>query len=434
MLIAKDRCVDGHDGFKCRENCLRDGQCPDAGEDDPEESQVDHGRHEFELVSCPDSEFHLPIVAHSRYDFLMKNLIIALLFSLVTSVHAASDPKIIAVATDSGGYPAKALCFFSNNYMVPHPEGLLVLYTCLGGPDFSSEIWLVNDAPKSIGTSTMGNLFSEPFVRGNDIYYFEYNEFRTLALWKYSDGVLTSEKLPAELAGCHVHDFALLGDTFYFRYTNHDDGTYGEGTYTNEFKVLPNRGPTFFWKASFNGEVMIQKTKLANGEAIELRTKANPEPVVILRDSKADITSPFLVLRNQFAINGTKWATVATTKKGLTLIRGEGNSYTTEDLSSTFKDIQYWPPALAKSGEIIFRATDMNKTFALWGFNNGVARVIVGSEQEITEGTETVVTSSRALLYNPPVIDAKGNLYIGVGLKSQGANADFGQGILSLRP
>lgn len=361
----------------------------------------------------------------------MKTLLLTLVL-LFSTLSLAKSPGIIAVATDQGGFPAKALCFFSNNYMTSHPEGLLVLYTCLGGPDINSEIWLVNGSPKNIGVSKMGNLFSEAFVRGNTIYFFEYNEFRTVALWKYENSTLTSQKLPAELGSSHVHGLALLGDQFYFTYTDHDTGVNGEGIYRDDFVILPKRDPEFFWKAGANGELMIQKTKLAVGEQVELRTKMHPEPVVILRDNKVDPASPFTVLRNQFALRGTKWATIAKTAKGLVLVRGDGASFTLEDLSAHFSDIQYWPPALTDDGEVIFRGTDHNKLFALWGFKDGVKRVIVGPGTEIGEGSETVVTSTRALMYNAPVIDQAGNLFIGVGLRNPDESADFGQGILKL--
>jgi hypothetical protein len=362
----------------------------------------------------------------------MKRILLILCFLLSTLTFGAV-PKLIAVATDQGGFPAKALCFFSNNYMVPHPEGLLVQYTCLGGPDINSEIWLVNEKSVNIGTSTMGNLFTEPFVRGKDIYFFEYSEFKTLALWIYKDGVLTSQKLPAELQNSHVHELALVGDTFYFRYTDRQNGAHGEGIYNGtNYTILPPRGPEFFWKPSTNGTIMLQKTKLASGEAVELRTKDNQNPVVILRDRKADASSPFLVLRNQFATSGNRWASFAKTDAGLVLIRGEVATFTTEDVSKLFKDAQYWPPALANDGEVIFRGTDMNGQFALWGYKDGVKRLVLGSGQEISVESERVVTSSRSLLYNPPVFDKDGNLYIGVGLRNPGDTADFGQGILSL--
>ncbi|MES2526579.1 MAG: hypothetical protein V4598_05805 [Bdellovibrionota bacterium] len=361
---------------------------------------------------------------------MKKTLLIALF--LLSTLAFARDPKIVAVATDSGGYPAKALCFFSNNHMVPHPEGLLVLYTCLGGPDLNSEIWLVKDKPTQIGVSEMGNLFSEPFVRNGVIYFFEFNEFATLNLWIFQDGVLISQKLPENLKGAHVHDFALVGDTFYFRYTNRASGEHGEGEFKDSFTVLPSRGPEFFWKASANGEIMLQKTKLASGEAVELRKRDAQVPVVILRDQKADPTSPFLSLRNQFGLSGNRWVSFARTEKGLTLIRGENESFTMENVSAIFKDSQFWPPALSKDGEVIFRGTDMNGQFALWGYKDGVKRLVLGSGQVIQDESESVVTSSRSLLYNSPVFDKDGNLFIGVGLRAPEASADFGQGILSL--
>ncbi len=361
----------------------------------------------------------------------MKTLILFVLVVLSTLSHAR-DPKLVAVATDSGGFPAKALCFFSNNYMVPHPDGLLVQYTCLGGPDLNSEIWLLSEKPQNIGVSEMGNLFTEPFVRGKSIYFFEYNEFKTLALWIFKEGVLSSQKLPPELQSSHVHDFALVGDTFYFRYTDRAAGNHGEGIYTDSFKILPARGPEFFWKSASNGTIMLQKTKLASGEVVELRTKDNHNPVVILRDRNADPASPFLTLRNQFATHGNRWASFTKTVSGLSLIRGENGKYSVEDLSKLFKDAQYWPPALSSDGEVIFRGTDINDQFALWGYKNGVKRLVLGSNQEISVESETVITSSRSLLYNPPVFDREGNLYIGVGLRSPDDSADFGQGILSL--
>lgn len=340
--------------------------------------------------------------------------------------------NLIAVATDQGGYPAKALCFFSNNHMVPYSGDLLVLYTCLGGPDLNSEIWLVKDEPQNIGVSKMGNLFSAPAVRGKAIYFFEYNEFSTVALWKSENGILTSIAIPESLKGSHVTDLSLVGETFYFRFKNRESGQNGEGIFTDVLTVLPERAPTFFHKASANGEIMIQKTMLPVGEVVELRTKQSPEPMIILRDNKADPSSPFLSLRNQFALRGTKWATFARTVTGLTLIRGENETFETEELSQLFKDVQHWPPALRQDGEIVFRGTDLNGVYALWGYKDGVKRVIVGSNQEIREGSETVVTSSRSLLYNDPVIDEAGNLFIGVGLRDPQMNSDFGQGILKL--
>jgi hypothetical protein len=356
----------------------------------------------------------------------MKTLLLSL-FLFLQYAHASGKPELVVVATDNGGYPAKALCYFSNNYMVPHPKGLLVLYTCFGGPDINSEIWLVNEKPVQIGVSTMGNLFTEVFVRGEDMYFFEFSEFETVALWKYHDGVLTSQKLPANLKDSHVHELTVLGDKFYFTYTNHESMTYGEGIYDGtNFTLLPNRGQSFLWKGVSNSELMLQKAKYETGEVIELRTRDNTSPVVVLSNTD------YPVLRNQFALRGDHWATFAKNAKGLVLIRGVGTKTTSEDISGVFKDIQYWAPALASDGEVIFRGTDINNEFALWGYKDGVKRKIVGANQEITVETETVITSSTSLLYNSPAIDEKGNLFIGVGLRSPGAESDFGQGILKL--
>lgn len=360
----------------------------------------------------------------------MKIIILLVILLSQSFALAANKPEMVVFASDQGGYPAKSLCFFSNNYMVPHPQGLLVQYTCLGGPDINSELWLINNQPVNIGVSTMGNLFTEPFLRGSDIYFFEYNEFETIALWIYKDGVLTSQKIPAALKDSHVHDLALVGNDFYFRYTKHKVDEHGEGIYTNGFTILPQRGPTFFWKSASNGEIMLQKTLLTSGEAIELRTRANHSPVVILKDRKADPSSPFILLRNQFALRGNRWATITKTDKGFTLIRGVNESYTTEDLSTLFKDIQYWPPAMADDGEIFFRGTDLAGQFALWGYKDGNKRLIIGSNEELDLGGESLITSSKSLLYNPPAIDEKGNLFIGVGLRTPGAIGDVGQGIL----
>ena len=316
--------------------------------------------------------------------------------------------------------------------MKPHPKGLLVLYTCFGGPDMNSDIWLINDEkPVHIGTSEFGNLLSEPFVRGEDIYFFEFNEFETVKLLKFSAGILTQIPLPAGSRHIHYHDLSLVGDRFFFRWTNHNTNEHGEGIFTDEFKILPWRGVDFFWKPATNGLVMIQKTKLEEGEVVELRTGKN-DPIVIMKDRKADPSSPILSLRNQFALHGTKWATVANTDKGMTLVRGENASFTMEDLSAHFRDIQHWAPALSPDGEFIFRGTDKNNEFALWGFKNGVKRRILGSGLEIIEGTETVITSSRSLLYNSPVFDAAGKLFIGVGLKSPESAVDIGQGVVEL--
>jgi len=301
-----------------------------------------------------------------------------------------------------------------------------VHYTCFGGPDINSEIWIVNKAPKNLGTSTMGNLFTEPVVRGKEIFFFEYNEFKTITLWKSENGNLTSIAIPEHLKNSHVHNLALLGKTFYFRYTDHKTGAHGEGIFEKDFTILPARGPEYFFKPSANGNVMLQKIKLADGEAIELRTKSNHTPVTIIRNER-----PFKFLRGQFALRGNKWATVATTDTGLTLIRGENEKFTTENLSHLFKDIQHWTPALADDGEVIFRATDLNNQFALWGYRNGKKRLIIGSGQEIKVESEIVVTSDRSLLNNPPLINEKGELFIGVSLRNPDESSDLGTGILS---
>lgn len=357
--------------------------------------------------------------------------IIFLVSLLISSLSFAGRPELIAVATDQGGYPAKSMCFFSNNYMVAHPEGLLILYTCFGGPDINSEIWLVKEKPVNVGTSTMGNLFTPPFLQGTDIFFFEYTEFETVALWKFSQGLLSSVTIPEALKRSHIHDLALVGDQFFFRYTNRSHGEHGEGIFDGNFTILPQRGTEFYYKASGNGEIMLQKTKLAGGEAIELRTKDHTSPRVILKDMNLDTSSPFKFFRSQFALRGNRWATFATTDKGLVVIRGENAAYTTEDISAHFKDIQHWPPALTENGEVLFRGTDHEGTFALWGYKDGKKRLILGSGEEITVGNETVVTSSRSLMYNSPVIDQNGKIFIGVGLRSPDASADFGQGVLS---
>lgn len=361
----------------------------------------------------------------------MKTLFFFLLF--VTQTFAgASQKEVIVYATDQGGHPAPALCFFSNNYMIPHPQGLLVLYTCFGGPDINSELWLIKETPEFIVRSKMGNLLTHPYVRGEDIYVLEFSEFATEALWKKSAAGLSRIELPETLAHSHVHDFSLAGDTFYFRYTQVQTREHGEGTFTDHFAFLPDRGVEYFYKATGNGEIMLQKLKFPEGEALELR-RADGTTTTVLKDHKLDPASPFTTLRSQFGLHRDQWVSFANTEKGLCLIRGKGTTYQSEDVSALIKEAQYWPPALSADGEVIFRGTDFNRTFALWGYKDGKLRQILGSDEEIGTGSDRVITSRTSLLYNSPVFDESGKLYIGVGLRNPGESKDFGQGVLVIK-
>lgn len=362
----------------------------------------------------------------------MKTLLLLCLFT--TSLFArVSPPELLAVATDQGGYPAPSLCYFSNTTMVPHPEGVLVTYTCFGGPDLSAQIWLVGDSPRKIGESQMGNLFTHPYLLGEKIFFLEYSEFETKALWENTAGVLTRHELPTELKNSHVHDLALLGNEFRFRWTNTRTRAHGEGIFDGNFRVFPKRDDVeFIYKAFGTGDIFLQKIKFVNGEAIELRIPGKSAPVIVLRDSKMDPSSPFTSLRSQFAVHGKNWVTIATTEEGMVLVRGKGGEITVENLSTHFKEIQHWPPALAASGEVFFRGKDHQGEYALWGYQNGKVRTVVSSGMEIEVGSELVVTSSRSLMYNSPVFDSEGRLYLGVGLRDPNASSDFGQGILRL--
>jgi hypothetical protein len=357
-------------------------------------------------------------------------LIFSFLFSL--SLYA-QKLELKAFASDQNGFPADALCFFSNNQLTPHPQGMLVLYTCLGGSEIYAELWqLKADKPRMIVRSKEGNLLTPPFLLGGKIFVMEFSEFETEKLWEDQSGVVIGHSIPAAYKNAYIHDMASLGNKLWFRYSNKPEGIHGEGFYDGSFHNLPARKVEFFYKPNSNGKELIVKTKTASGDQVEIR-KLGQEPVMILKENTATEKTPYQHIRPYFAYNNNQWVGIATMlDKKLGLISIRNGKVTNQNLSSCFKEIDYWPPALNSKGELIVRARHHDGRFGVWKFYQGQCSLLLGKGAEIRIKNEVLRSSSKSLLYNSPVVDENNRVWVGVGLEDPAQHEDIGQGIIRI--
>ena len=344
---------------------------------------------------------------------------------------AATSPELLVFASDGNGFPADALCFFSNEKMTVFEDGLLVHYMCLGREDIYGEIWKVTPAKNQlIARSDIGNLLTDAIVFKNKIYTLEFNEMRSLKLYENSGDETTSYDVPADFKSHHIHDVTGRGENLVFRFRS-SDGDFGEGVFKDgSFTRLPARDDvTFYHVAAFNQQIALQKITNDKAERIELRRAPDFAPVTVLQNKVADPYSPFKQFFNTVTVQGEYWAVDATTDSGRTIIIGRGTEYKTINVSALFKNIDLWFGALTVNGDYVIRATGKDGVRGLWLLQEEPKLLFAAGVEVKVENTNVVVTKD-ALFFNSPIINSKNELFIGAGL---GENADgevMGQGIV----
>lgn len=345
--------------------------------------------------------------------------------------------ELISLASDQGGYPTDAMCFFSNNEMAIYKDGVLLKYTCLGKPELYSELWYVGPMKQNVllVRSELGNLLYDAVVSGDKIFITEFSEFETVALWEHDLTKLTKHSLPQSWKRYMIQDLASMGERLWMRFRD-DSGMYGEAIFNNDqWDILPERGVSFNFSTSQTPDMVIQKIRMGMpGETEEerpdyIQIKRSPEfqPEMIVGDVDADPKSPFKSFRNHVNSQGHQWFVIARTNEGEVAVRGKDLSYEIIPLYKYFKTIDYWPGALLNDGSLVLRGILLDGTKGLFTINEGAPKPIIlhSDSLEIEEGTFEI--SSQSMFYNAPVSDGI-DVYIGLGIQ------DVAQGIFKFRP
>jgi hypothetical protein len=363
----------------------------------------------------------------------MKNFIFSL-FVLTLSLSAkARAPEMLAYASDTAAFPAPIDCYFSNSKFSFIQDELLVPYTCMGGKDIYSEIWKVTPKGSSlIFRSREGNLLKSAYVWKSGIYTIEYGEFRSVSLHEFKNGVKREIKLPGNLAEGHIHDLAPMGDCLWFRYTDRGNGIHSEGCYQDgKFTLKDNSAGVFFHNAHASEKILIQKMQNREGGWLQIRVAPAYIPQMIMEEKGINPKSNISHIRNLIAVNDSQWAVLLTTDKGLALATGTGTTYEIKDLSSQFKEADYWNGDLTSKGEYIMRATEKSGKKALWKVGKTRSTLLITDGDKVSRDGYDFTLNKNHLFMGPPAIDSKDRIHIGVGLDFFDEKA-IGQGILKL--
>lgn len=368
-------------------------------------------------------------------------IIFAFLLFLNSYSSFSQDRELLVFASDQEGFPAGALCFFSNNYLTVHQDGVLVLYTCLGGREIYSEVWLAGSVQgnRLIARSEEGNMLKRPILHQDRIIIVEYSEMGTDKLHLDQNGRTQIVNVPSEYRRTHIHDIVSLGEEIWFRYTDHLLGIHGEGVIEGEkFTRLGHRGVSYFFAPAASSQMMVQKVRRGEpgqlGEEqpdeIEIRLAPDYKPLVVFKDQDADPQSPVKSISNTMTVNDLYWAVMGSRDQKQVLILGKGSEVSIHPMGDHFKTIDAWPGALDSEGAYYFRGTHRDGTVGLWKWHQGKLSMRLGKNEVIQVGSIELRTSSRALFYNSPVIDHQGRILIGVGLSDPETGRDIGQGVL----
>ncbi len=340
---------------------------------------------------------------------------------------------MLAYASDTAAFPAPIHCYFSNSKFSFFQDELLVPYTCLGGKDIYTEIWKVSPKGSSlIFRSREGNLLKSAYVWNKGIYTLEYSEFNSISIHEYKNGVNKEIKIPTNLASGHLHDLAPMGNCLWFRYTDHNQGIHSEGCYQNgKFELEENAAGVYFHHAHATEKFMIQKMQTRQGSYLQIRMAPDYIPQTIMKESGLDPESRISHIRNLIAVNDSLWGVLLTTDKGLALATGTGTSYEVKDLSSQFKDADYWNGDINSKGEYVMRATDKSGKKALWKVGKTRSQLLITDGDKVSRDGYDFTLNKNHLFMGPPAIDSQDRIYIGVGLDFFDEKA-IGQGILKL--
>lgn len=365
----------------------------------------------------------------------MKKLLIliALLFSFST---LAQKRDLLVFASDRGGYPAPAMCFFSNSKLITHQDGLVVAYTCLGRPELYAQMWFINaDTQIKLFETSPGNLLSDAISDGKKISAFEFSEMGTYALWQHD---LTSAQMsPCPWKYTYVAAHALQGEKLLFRTTD-ADRNYGNGYWLKGSWVQENTpGVSFHFSPASNTQMIVQKVRLGEAgmtdenqpDVIQVRLAPEYKTVVVVKDIDADPNSPYTFFTNYMSIQGSRWINVAITKLGHVALIGETTSFKEIPLYPHFKKVDSFPPVLSASGKLILRGQSHDGRYGLWIQTEQGFDLILKSGDPIVVGNE-VTQVSKTLFYTAPMAFGE-DVYVGVGITDEHGE-DIGQGVIKL--
>lgn len=343
--------------------------------------------------------------------------------------------ELILRTSDVDGFPARALCFISNNKMSSHQGTLLVKYTCLDGDDISSELWLMNKTPQRLLRGSSGHLLSDPVSSGDHVFIVEYNEGRSITLWQLGPQVV-AHKIPTEIQ--FVHDLVGLGVEHLKMRTTSSSGVSSQWQW---FKGVWNResagGVSYYFTPGHSQDLILQKQRLgpegqwheSQPDVLSLAQAPDFLPKIIAQDQDSDPSSKFLGFSNFCIVNGKRWLAIARTEEGEVALIGEGDHFHTRSLSEHFRALDFWQPALTADGRVIVRATTHSGEYGLWILeDNPRALLRIGDTLMTDQGLARV---GKTLFYNAPWVIG-GKVYIGVGLEEFSWGTSLGQGVVAL--
>jgi hypothetical protein len=350
---------------------------------------------------------------------------------LLSSQVYARTGELVVFASDRLGFPAGGMCYFSNSHMVIHRDGLLVRYTCIGGPELTNEMWFVNgEKSQLLVRSGPGKFLSDALSTGEKIFVQEYDEGQTFTLWEHDLKNLTKHEIPETWARHYIKDLVSLDNKLWFRFRD-DQGFSGEGIFENEtWSKLPYRGVSFFFAPTQSRALIVQKVRRgepgavedARPDALEIKRAPNFTPEVVAVDQDGDPHSSFLLFDNYTVATGKYWMATARTKQGAVALLGENEKYQILPLYKYFKVIDSWPGAISASGKVILRGTLKDGRMGLWMWTEAEPQALLLSTDSI-EANGKVFPMGDPMFYNSPVIDGE-TAFIGIGLGT------VGQGIL----
>lgn len=369
----------------------------------------------------------------------MKNLFFAL---FIVSLPLQAAHQLLVFSGEHVAFPGKALCYFSNNRMIPDGERFLVNYTCFDEVDIYSEIWRI-DGTQGVRLirSQPGNLLQDPVSIDGNVFSIEYNEFNSLKLWAHNGQDASSHMWPTPWGRIRMRDvYGATADDLRFRYQD-ESGAFHEGRWQyGEWSLLADRGVAFFFAAGVSADTMVQKVRLGESQQtaesqpdrIEVRLAPGYVPVTVLSDRDADPSSKYLSFSNLAnAQVGGLWVVEARTTDGKVAIVGRGSEFVEIPLKNHFSVVDAWHFSLTIKGELVLRGTDVHGQKGLWIYRGNRFELLLSQGDEVLIPNGEIALVGNPLFYNSPLVVGD-KLYIGVGLSEETGSVFIGQGVLQL--
>ena len=345
----------------------------------------------------------------------------------------AQTPVLRSRASDIDGFPASAMCFFSNNEMGIHQAELVLHFTCVG-EDLHDELWI---GSRQLIHSSSGRLFNTAISDGTHVFVTEYDEFSTRVLWKIENEKTTAFELPAAWGDVQIHSVVSRGhDHILFTMTD-SQGLNVQGEWcSGEWRINTSRGVSYFFDAAASDQLITQKVRLGaprewseeRPDAIEISLAPNFIPQIVVRDQQSDPQSPYLGFYNFTVVNASRWAVFAKTERGPVAIVGYRLNWREIPLYSFFSSVDFWPPAITESGKFVLRAKHNDGTYGLWIFENEQPRLLLKAGDQV-HTDRGLGQMSDTLFYNAPMAFRE-SVFIGVGLEQNASRESLGQGII----